>query len=68
MENSTQPVNKLSDLAKLLLDKLEADQTDITLDFQDVSVQGPGPQGTPGLWKLNGKLTLKTKSTGTNHS
>ncbi|ALJ00394.1 hypothetical protein [Rufibacter tibetensis] len=65
MENTTQPVQKLSDVAKLLLEKLKADQTDITLDFQDVSVQGPGPQGTPGQWKLNGTLTLKTKSTGT---
>ena len=68
MENSTQPVHKLSDVAKLLLEKLKADQTDITLDFQDVSVQGPGPQGTLGLWKLNGTLTLKTKSNGTNKS
>ncbi|MFB9862698.1 hypothetical protein EFA69_17750 [Rufibacter immobilis] len=68
MENTTQPVQKLSDLAAVLLDKLKAAQTDITLDFQDMSVQGPGPQGQPGQWRLNGKLTLKSKSTGTNQS
>ncbi|WP_207431000.1 hypothetical protein [Sabulibacter ruber] len=66
MENTTQPVQKLSDLAAILLEKLKAAETDITLDFQDVAVQGPGPQGQPGQWKLNGKLTLKTKSTGSN--
>ncbi|KAA3438418.1 hypothetical protein [Rufibacter hautae] len=64
MDNATQPVQKLSDLAALLLEKLKANQTDITLDFQEMSVQGPGPAGQPGQWKLNGKLTLKTKSTG----
>ncbi|WP_210464625.1 hypothetical protein [Rufibacter roseolus] len=68
MENSTQPVQKLSDLAAILLEKLKAAQTDITLDFQEMSVQGPGPAGQPGQWKLNGKLTLKTKSSGANHS
>ncbi|WP_210490581.1 hypothetical protein [Rufibacter aurantiacus] len=68
MENSTQPVQKLSDLAAILLEKLKAAQTDITLDFQEMSVQGPGPAGQPGQWKLNGKLTLKTKSSGANQS
>ncbi|RNI22366.1 hypothetical protein [Rufibacter latericius] len=68
MENPTQPVHKLSDLASLLLDKLKAAQTDITLDFQDMTVQGPGPQGQPGQWKLNGQLSLKTKSSGSNPS
>ncbi|WP_181305274.1 hypothetical protein [Rufibacter sp. XAAS-G3-1] len=66
MENSTKSVQKLSELAAVLLEKLKADQTDITLDFQDVAVQGPGPTGQPGQWKLNGKLTLKTTSSGSN--
>ncbi|KAA6434496.1 hypothetical protein ACD591_03845 [Rufibacter glacialis] len=68
MENSTQPVTKLSDLAAVLLEKLKAAQTNITLDFDDVAVTGPGPLGQPGQWKLNGKLTLTTKSTGPNLS
>jgi hypothetical protein len=68
MEKSTQTVQKLSELANVLLEKLKADQTDITLDFQDVSVHGPGPTGQPGQWKLNGTLTLKTKSSGSNQA
>lgn len=62
MENTTQPVQKLSEIATALLEKLKADQTDITLDFQDVTLQGPGPQGQLGQWRLNGKLCLKTKT------
>ncbi|MBC3540268.1 hypothetical protein ACFSC6_01295 [Rufibacter sediminis] len=68
MENSSQPVQKLSDLAALLLEKLQADQTNLTLDFQDLTVQGPGPQGQTGQWKITGQLSLKTKYTGANQS
>ncbi|AKQ45348.1 hypothetical protein TH63_06390 [Rufibacter radiotolerans] len=64
MENSTQIITKLSELAQVVLEKLKAEETDVTLDFQDMSVQGPGPNGQPGNWRLNGKLTLKAKSKG----
>lgn len=68
MENSTHSIEKLSDLATVLLEKLKAAQTDITLDFQNLEVQGPGPQGKPGQWRLNGTLSLKSKSGNGQHN
>ncbi|GAB2535552.1 hypothetical protein [Rufibacter soli] len=64
MENSTQIINKLSELAQVVIETLKTQEKDVTLDFQDLSVEGPGPKGQPGSWRLNGKLTLKTKSKG----
>ncbi|MBA9077488.1 MULTISPECIES: hypothetical protein [Rufibacter] len=64
MENSTHPIQQLSELAEVLLQKLKATQTDITLEFDDVQLQGPGPQGQPGQWRLNGKVSLTSKSNG----
>ncbi|MFC6999542.1 hypothetical protein [Rufibacter roseus] len=62
MENANKPVHSLEDLASLLMEKLKSEQTDLTLDFQDMQVQGPGPQGAPGQWRINGKVSLKAKS------
>ncbi|WP_192820730.1 hypothetical protein [Rufibacter sp. LB8] len=64
MENTSEPIEKLSQLASLLLEKLKAQQTDLSLEFNNVSLQGPGPQGQPGEWRLNGQLNLKATSTG----
>ncbi|MGV3538556.1 MAG: hypothetical protein ACO1OQ_02020 [Rufibacter sp.] len=64
MENSAQPVQKVSDIVNALLEKLKEAQSDITLEFDDLILQGPGPQGQPGQWRINGRLSLKTKSGG----
>lgn len=62
MENSENPVNSLQGLAALLMDKLKENQTNLTVDFQNMEVKGPGPQGAPGEWRLNGKVNFTAKS------
>lgn len=63
MENTDKPVQSLQQLAALLMDKLKENQTSLTVEFQNMEVKGPGPQGALGEWQLNGKINLTAKHT-----
>ncbi|AMM52343.1 hypothetical protein TH61_15700 [Rufibacter sp. DG15C] len=68
MPDSTQSIQKFSELAAVILDKLTAADMEASFQFEDISVQGPGAQGTPSTWRLNGRLTIKTSSSRAEHS
>ncbi|GAA4298873.1 hypothetical protein [Nibribacter koreensis] len=67
MNDSPQSIQKFSELAAVILDKLTAADMEASFQFDDITMQGPGAQGNPATWRLNGRLTIKTSSSRSEH-
>ncbi|QHL86532.1 hypothetical protein GU926_03375 [Nibribacter ruber] len=68
MSDSPQSIQKFSELAAVILDKLTASDMEASFQFEDIALEGPGAQGNPATWRLNGRLTIRTSSSRAEHS